>query len=320
MDELQFRELRPSTITGLVYFDGIVNTDLAFLLFKVTPIEQGNKASKASRRKLPQAKIPGSIISLRYKGLSRGLQRSTNTNQFKHSITIDIGTSVRNVNVKLSASTVHMVGAVSKEHMKETATYILNYLTWCRESLQRLHTPKGRVTVNWLRLAVRSNVTDLPIRPQLIPEHVDEQVVRFCLEQMWEFTTRHSFCDHLDWLQTVESPCAGSMEITKVETSMINYSYGLGFPVSMSALAVIMSDREEFSSIYFEGFSHSVRVVLPYEPQVRKKNKFYHHTFQVATTGCVTQSSPTHELAEDAFELFKGQMLMLRPYVSLKLK
>lgn len=136
-------ETLPITLATVIFK---LNTDvdklIAYYLLPVTKIitDEGTKCTKG---RLPFCHIPGSIISIGGKDPKtkeelpvRGLEKEKKSRSktkgesesFRNSITIDISTHEKNINLKLSRESIQLCGATSQQNGAEAANYIIQYL------------------------------------------------------------------------------------------------------------------------------------------------------------------------------------------------
>lgn len=107
------------------------------------------------------------------------------------------------------------------------------------------------------------------------------------------------FCDHLEWLSGVKTVIKeGVLEISNMESKMVNYNYNIGVPIIRSLLAKEFNNiGENLSAIYQNVTDAGVRICLVDE----EGNE---HKFIVYRSGHVTQSSPNEETAKGAYDTF----------------
>lgn len=107
------------------------------------------------------------------------------------------------------------------------------------------------------------------------------------------------FCDHLEWLSGVKTVIKeGILEISNMESKMVNYNYNIGVPIIRSLLAEEFNKiGDNLSAIYQNVTDAGVRICLNDEDD-------NDHKFIVYRSGHVTQSSPNEETAKGAYETF----------------
>ena len=107
------------------------------------------------------------------------------------------------------------------------------------------------------------------------------------------------FCDHLEWLSSVETLiCEGEARIANMQPKMVNYNYNIGVPVVRSQLAEEFNNiGDNLSAIYQNVTDSGVRICLVDDDDNE-------HKFIVYRSGHVTQSSPNEETAKAAYDTF----------------
>lgn len=134
MSTLDFDELKPTTMTVIVKLKGNVYIDSAFPMFQITRLDLKPRTRSRKKFKIPYCGIPGAILSVIHRGHIRGIVKSDKVKAFKNSITIDLCTTRKNINAKLSSMTIHMCGADSLELAIEAAQHIIDHL----ENIQKM--------------------------------------------------------------------------------------------------------------------------------------------------------------------------------------
>lgn len=161
MSVISFENLKVTTMTLVIPLIGTVNLDAAFDLLKITRIHLPQPKRQSQKFKIPHCTSPGAILSLRYKGVTRGIIRSTSSKHFKNSITIDIATQHKNVSIKLSSTKIQMCGASSVDQGMEGSNYIISQLLEIQDHLDYIQENPERLktTLDWLKEATRGNPT-----------------------------------------------------------------------------------------------------------------------------------------------------------------
>src|SRR5688572_17495731 len=135
MRRINLKDINPTTITNILEYEGELNLDVAFHIIYVSKID--NEPLRTSKKmKLPHQSNPGTIMSMRYKNMTRGIFRTLKSNdQFKNSITIDISLTDKNVSLKLSKNTIHMSGVKKFENSDEAGKLLFEKLRECQSLL-----------------------------------------------------------------------------------------------------------------------------------------------------------------------------------------
>lgn len=137
--------LKVTTMTLIFQLDCKINLNKIFFFMPITKIPYEVTSKARIRYKIPHYDKPGSILSMRYRGMTRGILRSTSSTHFKNSITLDLSLKEKNVNIKLcnsktrtSGSRMQMCGAKSLDQGMEGATEILKKIEKIQAVLNRV--------------------------------------------------------------------------------------------------------------------------------------------------------------------------------------
>lgn len=319
-----FESRNVTTMVAVVGVSGEIFPAQAFTLLPITRVELPETKGTSKNIQLPHHPISGSVLSMRYENETRGIiLKVKKDTHFRNSITIDMSISEKNVNFRLSKSTIHMCGVRSFEQIKETANLIFKHLKVIQEALDYLH-QKPILTAscfNYIKNNIRSYDSILKIEHPS-PE-IDPYIFEFMTRNLPDHSSATGFITELKWIiQQTKVYTAISddiLSISKIETSMINKNYDIGFEINRRALARYIKQIDEFYLDYDNAITHSVKIMLPFEipknstiRRKQKKNDIPHHTFMVYKSGCVTQSGPSLELMEDAYYRFFKAIYGLR--------
>jgi len=340
----KFDSLNVTTMTLIFELQGEVNLPLVFSILPITRLTFDEPKRQTKNFKLPDVQMPGSIFSVRYGGITRGVTRSVGASQFKNCITLDIGTSDRIVSIKLSRQKIQMCGPKSVGIGQEAANYIVQHINILQWMLNYIHNNPAATekVISWLTAksvgplidrevcnyidtkCMRLKVIDIAqeasvVRPTEIPPELDQLLVNFFILQCDEFMY------HSDLVATLkgiaESYYAVSYGSTLLlgqpQKAMVNYNYNLGFCVNRASLASMVGEVGDFIADYDNLLQHSVRIYLPYtsDQQTKRRNKVKRHTFMVSRSGSVTQSGPNDELMSHAYYLFMQAINQIYPYI-----
>lgn len=324
MSIIDFEYLKPTTMTLIISLKGTINRDVAFSLL---PISTGQMIWK-SGQKLPHPGRPGVVISARYKGCVRGIIRQKTRESkkekkwFKHSVTTDVSTREKTVNMKVSNNNIHLCGATSVEQGLEGVQYLIQILTNLQTELEYLQ----RNPQKWNETETIIK-THLPIyfeclqnqdetqhmTPEQFKEWMCEQggdslIVYFLTRSIHEFDNLEEYTRELDWIHTIDRVIEGPLEIDNCYTAMIKYNFDLGFNVNRPILARLMNNNSGFKARYDNSSEHYVSIRRPYMHGEdifthRKKNKIPGHKFSVYESGIVTQSGRGNYMKQ-VYQLF----------------
>lgn len=137
--------LKVTTMTLIFHLDCKINLNKIYFLIPITKIPYEITSKARIRYKIPHYDKPGSILSMRYRGMTRGILRSNSSTHFKNSITLDLSLKEKNVNIKLcnsktrtSGSKMQMCGAKSLDQGMEGANEILRKIEKIQVILNRV--------------------------------------------------------------------------------------------------------------------------------------------------------------------------------------
>lgn len=148
----KFENLKITTMTVIVKLKGSVFIDNVFPLLNITRLDLPERKRRTKKYKLPYCGIPGAIITVKYGSETRGIIKTKSKKSFLNSITIDICTSKKNINAKLSRSKIHMCGPDSEELAMETASYIIEHIERLQNELNEINKDEKlkKRSINWL--------------------------------------------------------------------------------------------------------------------------------------------------------------------------
>lgn len=153
MSIIDFDSLSATTITVIVSLKGKIYIDFVFPLLKITKISLPVQKRAAKKFKLPYCGVPGAILSANYMGMTRGIIKTKSSKYFRNSITIDVCTSKKNVNAKLSSNTIHICGSNSEELAKEASMHLIKHLYEIQDDLDYMNSKieDARNVINWIK-------------------------------------------------------------------------------------------------------------------------------------------------------------------------
>jgi len=359
MQTTDFKSLKPTTIVLIVNLkqiddddvEGAINIDWAFSLLPITRVQLPEQKRIKQKIKLPKVDIPGSILSLRHKGHTRGIIRSTSKKFFKNSVTIDLSISTKNLCIKLSASKFHVCGANSVEQAMEGIQHIIDKLNEIQEEIDYINknNEKALTTLRILKEITKGTsitrqhndstsmscdvdnnndeVIDYTIRnienfSNYVNEDFDLRIANFLYRQAVDFIYHSHFSTEIDYILTIKNIINYKLEIQNYWKAMVNINYDLGFDINRNELCNLINGREGFFARYNNMMEHSVTIHLPYTPskerQLRKKAKQPCHTFIVYQSGLVTQSGPGDDIMEEAYYKFNNLIKKLVDDIMIK--
>jgi len=327
-EKLNYENLKITTMTMVFVLNTTIDLVSAFHLLPISLVDEKMMA-KAVKNKLPKHDIPGSIISINFRGMNRGLIRNRKK-FFKNSINLDISTTLKNINLKLSPGKIQLCGAVSRENGIEAVTFLLNHLQKIKTYINKLHEVdynkiinsfnhfKGEPAVKHTIETIKSSThqinihhyqDDLLINKKKYKHHLLDKNTACYLQSLSTDMLYYSdffskMKNLINFKMIYDQDCLFTQNINEV---MVNYNYNVGFKINRDLLNVLIDGKNGFISNYDNALVNNVTIELPYENCYnynKRKNKIPHHTFLVYCSGAVTQSGPNSLIMKDAFNLF----------------
>jgi len=296
---------------------GNININKLFPLLPITRINY--PLDNVTKKKFPVCGIRGAIISARYKGVCRGLEKNT---FFMNNIIIDLCNGEKNINIKLSSNTMHICGCKSIEVAKDAVELLLQIIYYINDVVKIykqynymnyiIELTKGELTDNGHLINTQytnnSNVGNDTFA-------AGDVIVNYFLELAKDFVYHEDFVKQLEWINEIED-IISEPKLSYIEYVVVNYGYNLGFEVDRKRLCELINGYDNFIASYENEIEHKVNILLPYDEATR--NRKSHHKFIVHRSGYVKQSSPNISMAQDAFHKFVGVIQKLRNEIELK--
>nr|QBK93575.1 MAG: transcription factor TFIID [Pithovirus LCPAC404] len=347
---IHFEHLFVTTSTVVIPMMGkITNCDAIFSLFEVTHMEIADdfKGKRQNKKKfnIPFCPVPGSILSIRFRGLTRGIITSESTKQFRNSITIDISTSVKNVNIKLSATNIHICGAKNKAIATEAAEYIVKYSNDIQDNLDHMRVNPELVdkAIAWME---NNTVGDEYTRHdtgkqdhsivlhKFEMEENQKKIVEFFYSLATDFIYHSDMMDAIKYHYTkIDSVCEPSrnnnllaIDHANIRTEMSNYNFDIGFSIDRWKLYTAINDLHDkgiipFIAQYFNCLHSYCSIYYPYEENIsRPRGKKRKITFMVYSSGRVTMSCRNAVMGEPGYNKFNAVLMFLEFYVRKNVK
>lgn len=139
MSIIDFDNLKVTTMTVIVKLEGNVIIENVFPLLTITRLNLPSPIRHTKKFKIPYCQVPGAILSAKFKNITRGIVKSKDKKSFLNSVTVDICTSEKNINAKLSGNKIHMCGPNSEELAIETANHLIKHLTTLQNDLDYIN-------------------------------------------------------------------------------------------------------------------------------------------------------------------------------------
>ena len=328
-----FNVYKITTTVMIVETNEHINEKVLFHLLPITKMFFHKKRASI-KCELPYCDIPGSIIALKQYKQVRGIVKSEKDG-FKHSISIDISTSVKNIHVQLSSLKMKICGSASEDGKLglEAANLVIDHIMQIQNVINKMKNNKeiAQKTISWIlentkgekitrenievigRLTINDRFDDYTITypKYFLPEELDLDIAKFLLSLVNDFNYYSDMCEKISSLLNVpdvikpETP----LKIKDMNFSMVNYSYHLPFEINLETLDEHIHGRNNFYSHYNNDLSNCVTIELAYDATLypgikKKKNKIPRITFLCYKTGSVTHSGPGGSLMRESYYLF----------------
>lgn len=306
-----------TTMVVICGIDSLIDIPKTFLMLPITYIEIPENKKKSKTVQIPHVETPGSILSMRYRGITRGAitkVSTKSTKHFKNSITIDMSISEKNVNLRLSTSTIHICGIKSENQIQETVNLIFDHLNILNTELIYIRdNPNDTLKcVRYIKMNLNNNKGILSIATPTDELKLNLRIFRFLMRNLREYASASVYLEEISYLVSIPAVCRGPLTISKIETSMVNLNYDIGYEINRRELAdILKTSYPELIVDYDNTLNHSVKVRIPFEipegmkiRRKKKKNSNPCHTFMIYKSGRVTQSGPCLELMEQIYIRF----------------
>ena len=154
-----FDTLPPTMMVAIINLLGELDVDTVYHLLPIAHVNVIGMKRLTKTISIPYCNLPGAITSVRNKKRIRGLVRSANPNTFEHSVTIDIDTSCKPINAKISPTLIHMCGASKDETNWEAAGYIVSTIKNIQQLLDHMSSNPDRTedTLEWVIESTRGD-------------------------------------------------------------------------------------------------------------------------------------------------------------------
>lgn len=291
-----------------------LDIDKIFFLLPITPIDESRIIKRNGKIILPLCK-PGSIISVRYRGYTRGFVKSSVPKWFLHVVIVDISLKEKNISVKISNDNLHFCGIHGHEMIDEFIGYFNEHLQ--RISIELMRIEKYNILQGNKSYSFDGEkiVDDFLIHPM---EYSSEEYKRGGI-----FKTMLDQCTHVsnfklvrDWICDINFQM---LKVDKITDVMYNYNYHPGFSYSRIKLSKFI-DRSKFRINFKNSLQTIMSIKILIGGKLTSKRKEKSHTFLITKSGCVTQSGPNAKSMKDVFIIFCEELKRIRPLIETREK
>lgn len=324
----EFDQISPTISTLIATFEG--NIDYGSLFFLLDIGSYRINVSKRGRSSLEKVGEPGTIASIRMKhpitevNHYRGFLPKKEP--FNHSLTLEVYTSTKLINTKISKGKIQMCGNKSEADGREVVEIIREKMKLAVKRLKTLQHPDLPSIISYvlenskgeevmrppLKMPKTKKYLEVPTPDHSINLHLPKakssvsSLVRKMITES-SFTYYSDLSNFCKGLLELPSSIDITMGPATFKTAMVNYTFDIG-----------PTDREALEEIFSYGKWHITddpdkkvftKLELPYEPYEdhttkTKKNGSPCHKFLVYNSGSTTQSGPGGELAKQAYDEF----------------
>lgn len=308
---------KPSTMVVIAKLSTEINLTVAFWCLPVATSESELPYEAPKRARFKRVGEAGTIISLRYENMHRGLDKGGKPRKkdLENNIEIDISVTGKNVNLRLSKDGIHMTGVNSPEMSNEVVELMTQHLTKINDDLAFLDTNVTLVQEFLFRVKGKPVWDRGRLRHKL--QHIEDyepslEVLLRCWQQLKIYEDLERFFRYLFFrLPIISSPCGclGTYD------AVANYNYKIGHPINKAALAGQKKLARDYGFFVSYNSSSSKDVILMMKPKAediasrsvfRKSTKPPMHNFRIKSSGSVKQSSPSHPSGCRAYLIFRA--------------
>ena len=295
-----FDSLPITTMTLVVPFTGEVNLDTASDFLHAV----GSTAA------------PGEIITIRYKGKTRGVPKTSN--YFKNSIMIDLRISEKNVSIKLSRTNIQMCGAKSTLQGEEGAKYIRDMLLHLQSLLDDCTAYPEETTqvILWILNHVRQGTVPVAL------ESTRPLLAAFLIQRLARWSTYDEVVEDFKRILGIPRVISPDFDLQPVSEVMTNINFDLGFRINRRTLTHLVNVYgEKFYANFDNAINHNVTLEYPLNSElascIRRRNKALRCVFLVYASGLITLSGPGKQYMREPYYAFYTMIKAMREEVLL---
>jgi hypothetical protein len=231
------------------------------------------KNSKGSRVKIPYFGIEGAIVSVRYKGESRGIR--IGGKQLRNCIATDLQCGKKNIHQKIASYKLQLCGALTVKMAEDAFNYCLENIKMVNEHWLHFNSLDDIIkenSISWLYsvlinediLLMFDNV-DIIKEFENIPDNVDYRTVRFLSMFTYDYKTPTLYKNKINTLLTIKEELCYKIFPNLNETRISNgiYNYNLGNKISLIKLCNGLYQLG-FGVLYYNWSSSKLlRIMIP---------------------------------------------------------
>jgi hypothetical protein len=317
-----------STITALA----VINTEVDIpSLFWMCPLDYLTHL-RINEVKIEYPGRAGLVIGAKYENYTRGTIKS-DKESFNHAITFLVSTEIKNVTLRFTRTNFHISGAKSLQDAENAVNILVERfqdLYNLQNKIINMPIPVKQQILNEIcyysrgHYVYNSETNEKYISTQYRAEWSEyndyADVCKYLASFVYDYERHDNFCKFITSIMNLSYQVVAMVQVIELQSSMINIDYNIGFKVDRNALYKYLNGKHMFDVILYK--KGNIGMYLPYERPdsflSKKKNKQSRHTFTVTPQGCVKQSSPNIELAEQAHDYFLEHITNIREYIENK--
>lgn len=320
---IDFDLMTPTISTLIAKFDGDIDYNFLFFFFEVSSFDV--KMTKKGNTSLPTTGTQGNTPSLRLEknGVKYYRGYLPSKPPFKNALTMDLYTSAKLINAKISKMKIQMCGTKTRTDAEEVVDIARRKI---EVALKRHRTLSSDIDgIKTLVKTILESTKGEPVirshiipdkKKEYIPEH-DHSVVPFKIKcntasekllmkmiKESSFVYYNDLCNFCEGLieNLPKNPQVNLGNLKEINSAMVNYNYKIGRRINYQELKQKL--EKPWEVINDPDKKVFTRVTLPYKSEKIRKKKQSEHTFMVYATGSTTQSGPGGLLSKEAYLMF----------------
>lgn len=334
-----FDDIPITTMTSIVKLDTEISLPIVFHILPVIDSSLRNVDTFPLFSK-------GTIVSLKYNGKIRGISRKKKKKTkdgkegFKNSIILDFSIGDKNINVRISSSTIHVCGLTNPDHIAEVIKLLEEHFVRIDKEWEFVisHKEDTLKVAGYIRRNIRREGGTI-----VIPKPVDVEFnsdmlkimdiitrfinIRNISDDQLYYTSCNYYLTDMDWIINNFNVLTDEFSTESIKYSMVNKNYHLGFNIDRKIFALIASKKEGWVVQYDPAVKPVIKISIPFDigencniHRKKRTGKGDFHIFQIYRSGSVTQTGPNIELTRDAYNEFRSFIESIREKIEKKVE
>lgn len=323
---LKKEDFIPSTIV----VKGILSSKIDInILSKFLPIDhqfdEDNKRIKlisGSRKHIEYYGPEGSIVSIGYKTIRRGMR----TGAMNNMVSLDMQLGGKNIHIKLSATSIMSVGTKTIDAGKKVVNKVIEHILSLQEYLNysnSLTKEEKQENIDWLLKEIEFGQRKKEILRNLnLPENVNKKYIFFLLNYFDDYDDKKDFTNHI--MSTKEDLIICEEIVSCNKYDIFNSVFHMqpitnpNFKMPLHKLAPFLADLG-VSVSWHNALSEGCNVCFDIEEEkegINHEDKSYKHRFTIYITSKIKQTSPT--LKDEAYKYYLGLTNLIKLFFQQK--